>query len=257
MKLNLTLLLLLVVSNTAFGWGQTGHRTTGAIAEHYLSTDAKLAIDKLLPNESLAEASTYADEMRSDPSVFWQKTASPWHYVTVPAGKSYSEAGSPSQGDAVTALKRFRATLRDKNASLADKRLALRFTIHLVGDLHQPLHAGNGTDRGGNTIKLTYFGEPSNLHTVWDSAMIDGQNLSYSEWSQWLQVKITKQQTTLWAEPDPLVWIAESAKIRDTIYPQSDVLMWDYGYQHLPTVKTRLQQAGVRLAAYLNAVFAK
>jgi hypothetical protein len=247
----------LLVSGQAMGWGQTGHRVTGAIAEQYLSENARQAIEILLPNEDLAEASTWADEMRSDPDLFWQKTANPWHYVAVPKGKNYVEIGAPGQGDAYTALDKFARTLKSSEASLADKQLALRFIVHIIGDLHQPLHAGNGTDKGGNDRKLSFFWEDSNLHRVWDSGLIDRRQLSYTEWTARLSRKITKQQAKQWMVTDPQLWIAESAKIRDTIYPKENKISWDYLYQHLPTATLRLQMGGVRIAAYLNEIFAK
>ena len=236
-------------------WGQTGHRITGAIAEQYLSTEAKMAIAALLPNESLAEASTYADEMRSNPEEFWQKEAGAYHYVTVPAGKHYHEVGAPEKGDAYTALEKFSKIVKDQKAPLAERQRALRFIVHIIGDLHQPLHAGNGTDKGGNDVSLEFFWEKSNLHRVWDSGLIDRRQLSYTEWTQWLGEKITKEQAAEWNTADPLVYIAESVAIRDTIYPDSDRLGWDYLYEHLPTAKERLQEGGVRIAAYLNNLF--
>jgi hypothetical protein len=111
----------------------------------------------------------------------------------VPKGKHYHEVGAPEQGDSVTALAQFKATLLDKDASLEQKQLALRFIVHIIGDLHQPLHAGNGTDRGGNDVKVRFFWEDSNLHRVWDSQMLDRRQLSYSEWADWLGRKITQQ----------------------------------------------------------------
>lgn len=251
----LTSLLLLTMTPTVFAWGQTGHRVTGTIAEQHLTAKAKAKIKKILGTESLAEASTWADEMRSNPAEFWQKTASPYHYVSVPQGKTYPEVGAPDKGDSVTALKRFAAILADDESTLEQKQLALRFIVHIAGDLHQPLHAGNGTDRGGNDVKLTFFGEDSNLHRVWDTGLIERQNLSYTEMSNWLSKRITKKQAKEWKEADPQVWIAESAAIRDTIYPDSDRISWNYNYQHIDTVKTRLSQGGVRIAAYLNELF--
>ncbi|WP_412972555.1 S1/P1 nuclease [Glaciecola sp. MF2-115] len=236
-------------------WGQTGHRITGAIAEQYLSAEAKAAIAKLLPNESLAEASTYADEMRSNPDDFWQKEAGPYHYVTVPEGKHYHEVGAPEQGDAYTALKKFSKIVKDKNASLEDRQVALRFIVHIIGDLHQPLHAGNGTDKGGNDVKVSFFWDDSNLHRVWDSGMLDRRQLSYTEWTNWLSQKITAEQEAKWNTSDPLVYIAESAAIRDVIYPETEKLSWDYLYQYLPVASERLQEGGVRIAAYLNDLF--
>lgn len=211
---------LALVAGPAFAWGQNGHRVTGAIAEQHLTPAARQQTGALLGPESLAEASTWADEMRSDPAPFWQTTANPFHYVTVPTGKTYSQAGAPPEGDAVTALTRFRATLRDPRASLAEKQLALRFIVHIVGDLHQPLHAGNGSDRGGNDHKVTFGGEQTNLHSVWDTGLVEQQNLSYSEMAAWLGSKITPQMAASWNTADPLVWITESAALRDQIYRQ-------------------------------------
>ncbi|MBT0586852.1 S1/P1 nuclease [Alteromonas oceanisediminis] len=249
---------LLLVSTQVSAWGQIGHRITGKIAEQYLSESAKNAVQQLLPNESLAEASTYADEMRSNPDDFWQNVAGPYHYVTVPVGKHYHEVGAPEQGDSVTALATFKDVLLDEQSSRADKQRALRFIVHIIGDLHQPLHAGNGTDRGGNDVKVRFFWEDSNLHRVWDSGLLDRRQLSYSEWSEWLSAKIEPQDVTQWSNTDPHVWIAESTAIRDTVYPDNaNDLSWDYLYEHLPTATLRLQQASVRIAAYLNALYAQ
>ncbi len=248
---------LSVFCHDVLAWGQTGHRVTGAIAERYLSEQAKAAVSKLLPNESLAEASTYADAMRSNPTKFWQKTSTSWHYVTVPAGQSYTEVGAPDNGDAITALDLFSKVLKDKYAKLEDKQLALRFIIHIIGDLHQPLHVGNGTDRGGSSFKVTFMHQETNLHSVWDTKIIAHKTLSYSEWTEWLESKITPQDAAKWAVTDPQIWMAESAQIRDKIYPKNRDLSWDYIYEQTPTVKHRLQQAGVRMAAYLNELLAE
>jgi hypothetical protein len=257
MKLNKLIIgvVTAAISFQVLSWGQTGHRVTGAIAEKYLTPKAQLAISQLLINEDLAEASTYADEMRSNPSEFWKKTANPWHYVNVFEGRTYSDIAPPPEGDAVTALEMFTKQLKSKKASLEEKQLALRFIVHIVGDLHQPFHAGNGTDKGGNDVKLQFFWEDSNLHRVWDSGLIDRENLSYTEWTNKLSRKISSQQAKEWMEVNPKVWIAESAKLRANLYPENDKLSWDYQYQNMPIVKQRLQMGGVRIAAYLNDLF--
>jgi hypothetical protein len=255
MRALIAAILIVLTPTHAFAWGQTGHRVTGEIAEPLLSRRAAREVRAILGNESLAEASTWADEMRSSPEEFWQRTASPWHYVTVPTGQEYAGVGAPPEGDAATALTQFAATLRDRDAPLAERQLALRFAIHIIGDLHQPLHAGNGADRGGNDVQVTFFGDRTNLHAVWDSGMIDRRQLSYTEWTDWLQRRITPSLRREWSNPDPLVWIAESAAIRDAIYPEGDRLSYDYVFSHRETVDRRLSQAGVRIAAYLNWVF--
>lgn len=251
----LILVLSIVFTPAVFAWGQNGHRITGYIAQHYLSEKALAEVKALLGEEDLAQASTWADEMRSNPSAFWQRSASPYHYVTVPKGKVYEEVGAPEKGDAYVAIKAYTDTLRSDEATREQKQLALRFMVHIIGDLHQPLHAGNGTDRGGNDVKLKFFREDSNLHSVWDTGLIEKQNLSYTEMGHWLNRAITAEQLKEWEVVDPLVWIQESAVIRDSIYPKEDAISWQYQYDHLPTIKRRLQQGGVRIAAYLNFVF--
>jgi hypothetical protein len=244
----------------AHAWGKTGHRITGKIATHYLTDEAKAEIRALLGPESLAEASTYADEMRSNPSEFWQETANPYHYVTLQQPHDYHADDCPPQGDAMSALKDFTATLQSDSATREEKQLALRFIVHIIGDLHQPLHVGSAAlnDRGGNDVKVVFFGEQSNLHRVWDSGLVDHQQLSYSEFSHWLQRRITPAQAQDWATPDPYTWINESSQLRDDVYPKTDepYLSWDYVYNYTPIMKQRLQQGGVRIAAYLNDVFA-
>jgi hypothetical protein len=247
--------MLLLSHTSAFAWGAIGHRVTGAIAEASLSGVARAHVRQILGSESLAEASTWPDEQRSNPAEFWQKTASPWHYVTVPTGTAYTVALAPPEGDAATALAGFAATLRNPSASLDDKRLALRFAVHVIGDLHQPLHAGRPGDHGGNLVEVTWFGKPTNLHAVWDSAMIDDRQLSWTELAAWLQRTITPEQVIAWNETNPATWIGESARLRETIYPADPKLGFAYAWQHRADIDTRLAMGGVRIAAWLNRIF--
>jgi hypothetical protein len=254
-RLIAALLCCVLPASPALAWGQTGHRVTGAIAEHYLSGVARANVELLLGTETLAQAATWPDDMRSDPAEYWQKTANPFHFVTVPAGRTYAETGAPPEGDAVTALARFAQVLRDPNASREDKRLALRFTIHIIGDLHQPLHAGRPGDRGGNDVKVTLFNQPTNLHSVWDSGLIDARQLSHSELADWLTGAITPEQVVAWSDPRPETWIAESVALRETLYPTDPKLSYAYAYRHGAELDGRLSRAGVRIAAYLNKIY--
>jgi hypothetical protein len=248
----LTATAAVMMPSPALAWGKTGHRVAAKIADQHLSGLARAQVREILGVESLDEAGTWPDDMKSNPDPFWQKTASPWHYVTV-GGFTYDKA--PPEGDAVFALNKFRATLLDPVTSKADRQLALRFIVHLVADLHQPLHAGKPGDRGGNDVKVKWFGRDTNLHAVWDSALVDDQQLSFTELAERLQRHTTNQQVIDWWVENPVVWIGESTQIRDTIYPARPDLGWDYIYYHTPTVNRRLKQAGVRLAAYLNDLF--
>ena len=258
----------------ALAWGKTGHRVIAAIADTQLSGLARAHVEQILgPGESLDDAATWPDEMRSAPGPFWQKTATPWHYVTV-NGIIYDHA--PPEGDALEALNHFRTVLQDPNASLADKQLALRFIVHLVGDLHQPLHVGRCCDKGGNDVKVTFFGKPTNLHALWDSQLVDDEQLSFTEMAAKLERHIGPEDVVKWWDINPRDWISESAEIRDTVYPtKGDMpkpakrrkakksepvlpdLSYSYVYRFTPVIERRLSQGGVRLAAYLNALFAE
>src|SRR3954451_6735380 len=262
----------LVIPSPALAWGKTGHRVVAAIADTQLSGLARAHIREILNGgESLDEAANWPDEMRSDPAAFWQKTATPWHYVTLD-GITYDHA--PPQGDALEALAHFRSVLQDPNSSLADKQLALRFIVHLVGDLHQPLHVGKCCDKGGNDVKVTWFGKPTNLHAVWDSAIVDDEQLSFTELAAKLERHTSNRDVIDWWDINPRDWISESAQYRDTLYPTAadnprqsagrkvkapPVLEVSYSEVHrfTPVMERRLSQAGVRLAAYLNALFAE
>ena len=263
-----------LVSSPALAWGKTGHRVIAAIADTQLSGLARANVEQILgPGESLDEAANWPDEMRSAPGEFWQKTATPWHYVTLD-GIIYDHA--PPEGDAFEALGRFKKTLQDPNASRADKQLALRFIVHLVGDLHQPLHVGKCCDKGGNDVKVTFFGKPTNLHAVWDSQLVDDEQLSFSELATKLERHISPQDVVKWWDSNPRDWISESAEIRDSVYPTSrdfgnppkgrkptkgepplPDLSYSYVFKFTPVMERRLSQGGVRLAAYLNAIFAE
>jgi hypothetical protein len=246
----------------ALAWGKTGHRVVAALADPQLSGLARAHVRQILGGaESLDEAANWPDEMRSDPSPFWQKTANPWHYVTL-NGIVYDHA--PSEGDARDALNRYSATLRDPTASLADKQLALRFIVHLVADLHQPLHVGKCCDRGGNDVKVKWFGRDLNLHSVWDSALVDEQQLSFTEYAARLQRHTSNEDVIAWWDVNPRDWVSESGQIRETLYPQPSAdpkkvpeLSYSYVYRFTPVMELRLSQAGVRLAAYLNAIYAE
>ena len=252
------ILILTISSLQVLALGETGHRITGAIAEKYLTETTRNELAIILNNVSLAEISTYADEMRSSPDVFWKKTSKPWHYVTVPNGTTYEDIGSPKEGDAYFALAKYSKIVSDATSTKSEKALAVKFIVHLIADLHQPLHVGSGEDRGGNRVSVKFFGRPTNLHSLWDSGMINQKKLSYSEWSNWLSAKISDDDVKSWSDTDPLVWINESAEIRKTIYPKNKKnpsLSYDYIYNNLPILKVRMQQAGVRIAAYLNEIF--
>lgn len=244
-----------LVSPPATAWGAQGHRVAGSVAEQHLSPAAQKAVFDILGNESLASASTWADEMRSSPSQFWQQTAGPLHYVNPPASGSYKPENAPAHGDAYTALADFADDITNETLTLEKRQLALRFSIHIVQDLHQPLHAGVRKDRGGNDVRVSFAGRASNLHRVWDSGLLQAAGRNDSAWVTHLWQAYPLADRSLWEQTDPLVWIEESASISRRLYPDSTQLGQRYIDLHRETVERRLAMAGVRTAAYLNALF--
>ena len=244
-------LITLLSIQSLMAWGKTGHRIVGKVAETYLTKNAKMQIQRILGHHDLSRVSTWADEIKSDPN--W-KHAWDWHFCTIPDGENY-EAGKYT-GDAIDKVEQFVTTLKNKKSSKEEKQIALKFLIHLMGDLHQPLHVGNGNDRGGNGIKLKWFGEPTNLHSIWDTKLIQHQNLSYSEYTNYLLLDIDYSDIRKWQGDSLMVYINESKNLRNQCYVFSgDNLKWDYFFTNKELLEQRLLQGGVRLSGELNRIF--
>lgn len=234
-----------------FGWGNTGHRIVGKVAETYLTKNAKSQIKRLIGHSDLSRMSYWADHIKSDPD--W-KHANNWHWCTVPDGEDY-EMGK-HEGLAVEKIKEFTNILKNKKTTKEEKQVALKFLVHLIGDLHQPLHVGNGKDRGGNSVKLKWFGESTNLHSVWDSKMIDYQKLSYTEYASYVMLNEDRGKVRQWQADSLLTYVHESRDLRKQCYDykKSD-LKWEYFYANQNLLEKRLYQGGVRLSGELNRIF--
>jgi len=245
-------LQITLLFNLAFSWGKTGHRTTGEVAEHFLTEKTKIEIQKILMDSSLAMASTWSDEMRSNPDF---RKYNPWHYANMPLNQTYANSKKSSKGDIVQAIKLSKSKLKNDNISLDEKAFYLRYLVHLIGDIHQPLHVGRGEDRGGNEIKVKWFGENSNLHRVWDTNMIDNYQMSYTELSSHLLTVFSEKDIKLLSEDE---WVNESQNKVKIIYNNvnnGDYLGYDYIYDNFDIVKQQLFKAGYRLAGTLNKIF--
>jgi len=234
-----------------FGWGKTGHRIVGYIAEQYLSEHAKQGVTLILGHYSLSRVSTWADEIKSDPE--WNH-AYDWHWTTIPDGETHTEG--KHSGKAVEKVQEFLALLTSRNGTQEENVVALKFLVHLIGDLHQPLHVGNGEDKGGNDVKVKWFGKSTNLHAVWDTDLIDHQKLSYTEYGDYLLLNVSDREKSEWIKSDIFDIISESQKWRDQTYKfEHNNLKWDYFYQNKNLLEQRLLMGGIRLAGMLNRVF--
>jgi hypothetical protein len=244
-------LAVLTFASPALAWGPTGHRAVGRIAERHLGAEAAREVVALLGPERLAYVGTWADDIRSDPA--WAKAES-WHWVTIQPGQSYAESQKNPAGDILEAIARFERTLADQSGPRLERQQALKWLVHLVGDLHQPMHVGRGDDRGGNEQLVLWFGEPANLHGVWDSGLISRSELSASELAEKVDAA-TPEEVKAWQASSPLVWADESRAHLDRAYVMGDRrLSWRYLFDHWPTVERRLAQAGIRLAGLLDRV---
>lgn len=277
-------LVLLFASTTAlFPWGLRGHRIVARIAENHLSETARNKVKELLGEDPLTKVANEADSYRSDSK--W-KCAAPLHYASIEDGDSYSKSEKSPQGDIVRALVYFEDVLRDKKASAAAKTNALKWLVHLVGDIHQPLHVGRSCDRGGNSVEVSWFKSKSNLHKVWDSQFINQEELSFSEYA----AQLDKADEKTIAQPETatyFAWAAESQALRTQLYtclskdgccatkgkcktektqfgscsaeaPDFRVnLEYAYVEQNRELLNRQLLRAGIRLAALLNRVFSE
>lgn len=253
MKYKIIVVLLVFLAIQASSWSLTGHRVVGQIAENYLTKKAKKEVKKILGTETLADVANWMDFIKSDSTYNYMGS---WHYVTIPDGKNYESSEKAKERDIIWAINKFINDLKSDTTSLDEKRIALKALVHLVGDIHQPLHVGNGNDKGGNDLKLKYFRRSSNLHRVWDSGMIDGQNLSYSEWV--LRINHTEKfQVENWQAASINDWVLESMAMRESVYAigEKKNLSYRYNYDHIDEVELRLLQAGVRLAGVLNSIY--
>jgi len=251
-KLILSLLVLVSVTISSYGWGPTGHRTTGWIANKYLNKKARKAIEQLLQGQSLAIASTWMDDVRSDSTYNYMTD---WHWVTVPFGETFEQTTKNPNGDIIQTLERIITELKSKKLTAQQQAERIRILIHLVGDIHQPLHVGGKNDKGGNDVKVNWFRAESNLHRVWDSDMIDDSKLSYSELGESLD-KPTTAQLKAWQKATVREWAAESQGYKDQVYDIGNGrLGYRYSYLNFHIVRGRLLQAGVRLAGILNEVY--
>lgn len=255
-------LAIALVSAHACAWGEEGHQIVGALAMTRLSPQARAAIIELLGDDDLAKAGLWADQIRGDSSYDWAK---PLHYVNVPRDAQGVEMfrDCPTNECVIAAIPRFLRVAADKTKPIDERREALKFAVHFMGDLHQPLHAGYKDDLGGNRITLTDPKDArTNLHSVWDTVIIrQHTNGDWRAMAKALEARVTPSEAQQYeSNLDPVEWANESQAITRAIYanlPADGKVSSEYCATNLPTVEARLTSAGVRMAASLNKAFEK
>ena len=266
-KQHLFFLFILLNLNFCYAWGQTGHRVVGKIAENHLSPTAKKTIYSITHGVSLAELSTWLDDIKSDSDY---KKYTSWHYIEIPDVTSYDGSNKNPKGDLISGISFAVDALKHKGKNDIE---SIAILVHLMGDLHQPLHVGNGIDRGANGCMVNWFGKNKrvSLHRVWDSYLINSRGLSYTEMAQFID-NIGDDEVSEIQKNTPLEWAIESRKLHDNMYPDSldhnwhsycdassghkvPTLSYKYIYNSKKLVNERLLKAGVRLAGILNSIY--
>ncbi len=253
LKFLLTITTLLLLS-----WGRVGHEAIGYIAAAHLTPKTSAAIKDLLGNETLADVSNYADEIR--PDSFFQYTA-PWHFIDVPPEENFAQFQASVYGQTTPnlyiALTHWQRVLANPKTNRSIKIFALKMVVHLVGDLHQPLHVAREEDKGGNLIHVLFEGDSTNLHAVWDTKLIEHKGLPAAELAKEWDFA-TPEDIKSW-QADPLIgWLYESNHVSNHIYdenPAGQNLGQAYYDKHIEYVRQRIDQAGIRLAGILNQCF--
>ena len=239
-------------------WGVLGHRIVGEIADSYLSADAKKGVKDLLGNESVAMASNWMDFIKSDSTY---RYLSNWHYLNIKGGIGQSEFEKWVQTDtstnAYTKIQFVSKELKNKVIARETRAMYLRILIHLVGDIHQPMHVGRLEDLGGNRIRLKWFNDDVNLHQVWDERLINLQQLSYTEYAKAINFT-TKEQRKAWQSEPLHNWFWQSYVYAEKIYADikpDDKLGYNYNFKYIEVVDQQLLKGGVHLAGLLNEIF--
>lgn len=274
-------LILLCYAPSAFSWGDMGHQTVGEIAERLLTLKARTAINTILGPEKLAIAAPWADSVRDDVDFNIFK---PYHFLDIPPHMSYEDipVNERALKDSMTVLNKYPALLKNSEEERSVKIVALKYLIHVVGDVHQPLHAGNATDRGGNLCRVEWNEQILNLHAIWDGKIIEYDTAKLRATQSPLKFYSFINYASDILKAHPLTeleiqtigakrfseWIKESQAAQFFAYPsephesycQSSSLAFpkiseEYKIKAASITEERILYGGIRLAFLLNSIF--
>ena len=250
------LAVILATPQGAFAWGREGHQIIVILAEHYMRPETATHMRELLSPESPEEASVWADEYRKD-----RRETGPWHYIDIPLADSKIDlARECPNGDCVIVkTEQFLTVLKDPNADKDAKAQALKFVIHFVGDLHQPLHDEDNGDKGGNTRQVMFDGHPDNLHWVWDTGLLQHTNRNPAAFAAELENRITPRDQAEWQKGSIEDWVMEGHRLAQTVAygnlsnDNPAPITPAYEQQANAVIELQLEKAGVKLAYLLDA----
>ena len=255
-KLYIRLIFVLtLLPLAASAWGPSGHRIIGEMSETLLHSKVKKKVTAIFGNASVAMTSNWGDEVRSDSTYDYTAT---WHYTNIDGGLARAAfdtaALQQDNGQNIYRVITLTAHLKQHPNDTA----MLKMLVHLVEDMHCPMHMGRAADRGGNTIPITWFGRKTSLHSLWDDMLIDFQKLSYTEYATHLlrvnnlrKIKFDGQPATI------LEWAWETYQTTETVYASADEAgrHYVYNFRYKSLLERRLVRAAEHLAALLNYIY--
>ncbi len=249
------LLLLAILPLNVYSWGALGHYIAGDVTDHYLTPKAKAKVTTLLSAATVAQISSWGDFVRSDPDF---KDKDDWHYTNLEEGLLkelfVEKVVRQDQGQNVYRV----GWLIDELQKNPNDTIALKLLVHFVQDLHCPMHLARSSDRGGNDTEIIWFNQSTNLHSLWDSKLIDAQKMSYTEYGDFLCRTVAPGIPLILYENDvEIEWAWATYQVTEQIY--SDCMHierpYEYMFRHKKIWDERLAAAGIHLASILNNLY--
>lgn len=253
---NILTLLLISLLMPAFSYGPIAHRAITLIAYNELTPKARKQVDALLGIKGIVYASTWADEVRSEPDKY--SYSYPWHYQNLAPGMSNDDLlnlwNNPrSEGDHLFYAMQEMISRLKKNSKDEE---ALKFLVHFTGDLHQPMHLGRKDDLGGNRVPYTWFGDKINIHSLWDSYLVEHKKMSFTELAEYLELSFASRKAEFERMSLPQV-IQKSFVITTRIYEynRDDTNNYRYVYHFGKDLDEMMYLGGIQLGKILNEIY--
>ena len=265
-KISSLVLSVVVMFNcfNAFGWGAVGHDVVAAIAERNLTEKARQEIDRLLEGRSIVYYSSWMDSIQNSP--YWEygyNQTKTWHYANVDEGYTYQTMPKNENGDVVVAVDKLSKELSENYANLTDSMKVdyLKMIVHMVGDMHCPMHSGRLSDLGGNRMKVKWFGCQTNLHSIWDSTFVESaRKWTYTEWADQLDRTSAEYKASVMCGTTE-EWFVETVGYAASVYAYVEALgenpnlSYQFIFDFSPLLEQQLLLGGYRLAYVLNSIF--
>jgi len=243
------ILIVMLSPSKTLAWGKKGHALVAEVAFTYLDENTKKVVLQYLDGMTIEEAANWMDTIKSDHSYDYMK---PYHYVNFDKGATVVELN----GDNI--IYQLNETIKElqnkKNLSREEIKTKIKILFHLIGDLHQPLHVGYGSDKGGNTMQINYKDKGTNLHSFWDSGIIESKGITLQDCLN--SNKFCKYKLRKIKKINVINWSIESRNLLDQIYNTGGNKVNDeYVNKNAALIETQILKAGIRLASVLKEVF--